>query len=204
MHYAFAVSYYVILSLSCHANAKRLKQLLIRTNRGSNPVRRKPKCATTSKQLSLAANIEARCFLWQILKANEVNNYFFAEKERLQHPHYEIKYLKFYKNRFFLLFKIAKNGERLVTNLALMTQPAVPTKLDRICFFLCALLKSEKCLIAKTVTVTESRFRFQAFFALCSAITFQTPEPLATSYPLKCGVWLSAKWRLLEAPFSRF
>ena len=72
--------------------------------------------------------------------------------------------------------------ERLVTNLALMTQPVFPTRQDRVCFFLRTLLKSEKkCLIAKAFYSFPSYFHFQTFF---SAVTFETSELVATSYPL--------------------
>ena len=91
--------------------------------------------------------------------------------------------------------------QRLVTNLALMTQPAAPTRRYRVCFFFRVLLKSEKSLIAKTFYPLPSPFHFQAFFV---AITFETSEPLATPYLLKSDRWPSAKWKHLNAPFSRF
>ena len=56
----------------------------------------------------------------------------------------------------------------------------VPTRRDRVCFFLRALLESEKCLISKTFYPLSSTFRFQALFAF-STITFETSELLATT-----------------------
>ena len=84
-----------------------------------------------------------------------------------------------------------------MTNLALIHDdvPVVPIKHDAVCFFFRALLKSDKCLIAKTFFPLQSPFRFQALFAFFSAMTFETSEPLARLYPLKADRWRRAKWR---------
>ena len=66
-------------------------------------------------------------------------------------------------------------------NLALMTLPVVPTRRDRICFFLRPLLKRKKCLIAKIFYPLPSPFSFQTLFAFLSAMTCKTSELLARS-----------------------
>ena len=55
--------------------------------------------------------------------------------------------------------------ERLVKHLALMTKPVVPTRWDRVCFFWCALLKKEQCLVAKTLSFIESLVFFTSYIS---------------------------------------